>query len=168
MAEFRRNRRDVLTAGVAVATLLVAGSTALAGCTSSVPPVLDEPDPLESPAQRAESDVALAQAVASMHLTLTAPAAALAADRQAHATALRAELRRAQPSPPPTSAAAASASPAPVSTATDQAVARDALAAAVWAAQEEAVGLVAVLPGYRAALLASVAACCASHAALLA
>lgn len=168
MAEFRRNRRDVLTAGVAVATLLVAGPTTLAGCASSVPPALDEPDPLESPAQRAESDVALAQAVASTHPTLTAPAVALAADRQAHATALRAELRRVRPSPPPTSAASASASPTTDRTAADQALAQDALAGAVWAAQQEAAELVALLPGYRAALLASVAACCASHAALLA
>lgn len=155
----------MLAAGVAVGTLLVAGPTALAGCTSSVPPALDEPDPLEHPAQRAESDVALAQTVAGAHPALAAPAAALAADRQAHATALRTELRRVRPSPPPATSAP---SPAPVIAAPDQAAARDTLAGAVQAAQDEAAGLVATLPGYRAALLASVAACCASHTALLA
>jgi hypothetical protein len=41
------------------------------------------------------------------------------------------------------------------------------LTEAVRAAHDEAAGLVMTLPGYRAALLASVAACCASHAALL-
>jgi hypothetical protein len=35
------------------------------------------------------------------------------------------------------------------------------------AAQDEAAALVLTLPGYRAALLASIAACCATHAALL-
>jgi hypothetical protein len=45
--------------------------------------------------------------------------------------------------------------------------ARASLTEAVRAAQDEAAGLVMTLPGYRAALLASVAACCASHAAVL-
>ncbi|MGH8920735.1 MAG: hypothetical protein ACRD0H_20780 [Actinomycetes bacterium] len=154
----------MLTAGVAVVTLIGAGPT-LAGCTSSAPPPLAEPDPLEGPAERAESDVALALAVAGAHPTLTATAAAFAADRQVHATTLRAELRRVRPSPAP---ASTTPSRAPIIAAVDQAAARDELAGAVEAAQDEAAGLVAMLPGYRAALLASVAACCASHAALLA
>ncbi|MGH3933186.1 MAG: hypothetical protein ACRDTF_24795 [Pseudonocardiaceae bacterium] len=165
MTESRRSRRQMLTAGVAVGTLLMAGPTALAGCTSSAPPVHDEPDPLEGPAQRAEHDVALALAVAGAQPTLEARAVALAADRQAHATALRGELRRVRPSPAPVSATPPTT---PVMVTADQAVAPDALAGAMRAAQDEAAGLVMLLPGYRAALLASVAACCASHAALLA
>jgi hypothetical protein len=35
------------------------------------------------------------------------------------------------------------------------------------AAQDEAAELVLTLPGYRAALLASIAACCATHTAVL-
>lgn len=155
----------MLTTGVAVSTLLVAAPMALTGCTESTPPALDEPDPLERPAQRAEADVALALAVAGAHPAVAAPAVALAADRQAHATALRVELHRVRPTTAPASSVP---STAPVVATADQAAAPDALAEAMRAAQDEAAGLVATLPGYRAALLASVAACCASHAALLA
>lgn len=154
----------MLTAGVTVGALLMAAPTALAGCSTSAPPAPAEPDPLERPAQRAESDVALALAVAAAQPTLATPALALAVDRQAHATALRAELHRVRPSPPISSVPPR----APVLATADQAAVPDALAGAVRAAQDEAAGLVAMLPGYRAALLASVAACCASHAALLA
>lgn len=163
MTESRQSRRQVLTAAVAVPALLMAGPTMLTGCTSSAPPAHDEPDPLEGPAQRAEYDVALALAVASAHPALEARAVALAADRQAHATALHGELSRVRPSPPPVST---TPSTAPVVGTGDQAGAADALAGMVRTAQDEAAGLVATLPGYRAALLASVAACCASHAAL--
>lgn len=155
----------MLTAALAVGTVLMAGPTALAGCASSAPPVHDEPDPLEGPAQRAEHDVALALAVAGAHPALETRAVALAADRQAHAIVLRGELHRVRPSPPPISSTPPTT---PVMATADQAGAPDALAGAVRAAQDEAAGLVAVLPGYRAALVASVAACCASHAALLA
>jgi hypothetical protein len=173
-------RRRVLAAG---ATLLLAGPAALAGCT--LPARAPEgPDPLESPARRAEADAALATAVARMATQITtqptgqiatqpaghadpvlaAAATALAADRMTHAATLRAELGRARPRP-----ASRSASPpvAPLPTTPDLTGARGALAQAVRAAQDEAAELAITLPGYRAALLASVAACCASHAALL-
>jgi hypothetical protein len=158
------NRRRVLAAG---ATLLLAGPAALTGCTLSAR-APEGPDPLESPARRAEADTALAAGVAQLAVhadpVLAAAARALAADRMAHATTLRAELRRARPRP-----ASGSASPpvAPLPANPDLASARGALTQAVHAAQDEAAGLVMTLPGYRAALLASVAACCASHAALL-
>ncbi|MGB6162600.1 MAG: hypothetical protein WBF75_08535 [Pseudonocardiaceae bacterium] len=163
------DRRRVLAAG---ATLLLAGPAALVGCT--LPARAPKgPDPLESPARRAEADTALATAVA--HLAgvtdpaLGASAKALAADRMTHAAALRAELRRARPRP-----ASRSGSPpvsplpvAPLPTTLDLSSARGTLARAVRAAQDEAAELAMTLPGYRAALLASLAACCASHAALL-
>jgi hypothetical protein len=160
----------VLTAG---ATLLLAGPAALTGCTLSAR-APEGPDPLESPARRAEADAALATTVAQAHSALAVEAGALATDRMAHATMLRAELRRARPGPAPRSASP-SAVPPPVATPPvapppanpDLAGARSALTQAMHAAQDEAAGLVMTLPGYRAALLASVAACCASHAALL-
>ena len=103
------------------------------------------------------------QPVTQADPALAATARALAEDRMAHAAALRAELRRVRPRP-----TARSASPpvAPLP-APDSAGARRALAQAVRAAHDEAAELAMTLPGYRAALLASVAACCASHAALL-
>jgi len=86
-----------------------------------------------------------------------------------HATALRAELRRARPGPASTNALppAVPAPAAPAAATPDVSAARTGLAQAARAAEDEAAGLVVTLPGYRAALLASVAACCATHAALL-
>jgi hypothetical protein len=172
------HRRRVLAAG---ATLLLAGPAALTGCAVPVfapqrlisalqrrafaPP---GPDPLESPARRAEADAALAAAVAQLAAqadpVLAATARALAADRMTHAATLRAELRRVRPR---RSSAGGFPPVAPPKADPDLATARGALTQAVRAAHEEAAGLVMTLPGYRAALLASIAACCASHAALL-
>ncbi|MGH3824044.1 MAG: hypothetical protein ACRDRA_14625 [Pseudonocardiaceae bacterium] len=186
MSQARPSRRRVLVAGATTTALLLAGPTALTGCTTS-PPMPEGPDPLESPARRAEADTAqaitAAQLVVDTDAGLAAVASALAADRMAHATALRAELRRVRPGPVPDGAAAPAASPAaPSSTeppptspppagsspaSPDLAGTRSALIRAMHAAQDEAAALVLTLPGYRAALLASVAACCATHAALL-
>jgi hypothetical protein len=160
----------VLAAGTA---LLLAGPAILTGCTPSTR-APNGPDPLESPARRAEADAALAAATvaqlgtptaAHAESTLATAARALAADRMAHATTLRAELRRVGPSPASTqqSVTASPIAPPPATVAG----ARAALIQALHAAQDEALMLVISLPGYRAALLASIAACCATHAALL-
>lgn len=173
MSASRPSRRCLLTAGPA---LFVAGTAGLAGCTG--PPAAPEPpDPLESPVRRAEADSALAQAVAVMatqsgvqeHAALATAAAALAADRMAHAITLRAELHRLRPAPTSHRDTAHDDTPpaAPTPAAPDLAGARAALVQAVHGAQDEAAELAVTLPGYRAALLASVAACCASHAAVL-
>lgn len=169
MAEPRCSRRRVLAAGVATGTLLAVGPAMLGGCTAAPPALPEEPDPLASPATRAESDVALAQAVAARHPALAAAAVALAMDRQAHATALRAELHQAGAGTVPSSSVPSSSVPptARDTAMTRQGDARDALAEAIRGARDEAAALVATLPGYRAALLASVAACCASHAVVL-
>jgi hypothetical protein len=156
----------MLSAGMAVGALLVAGPTTVAGCAS--PPVPEQPDPLERPAQRAESDVAMAQAVANAHPALATAARSVATDRQAHAAALRAELRRVRPSPAPASSSAPPPPPPPAPiAAARRSAAQGELVGAMRAAQDEATGLVGALPGYRAALLASVAACCASHLTVL-
>lgn len=165
MTEPRPSRRRVIAVGAATGALLLTGSAGLTGCTSSAPPAPAQPDPLELPAKRADSDAALAQAVAAAYPELAAAAGAFAADRRAHGAALRAELQRVRPSSAPSSPA--QSPPAPVPAAAGQAQARDALAGAAQAAQDEAAGLVPRLPGYRAALLASVAACCASHPVVL-
>ncbi|MGH3936066.1 MAG: hypothetical protein ACRDS1_14010 [Pseudonocardiaceae bacterium] len=174
MSRPRPSRRRVLTAGV---TLLVGGPAMLAGCTGSPTVVPEDPDPLESPARRAETDSALALAVAhaaggqaeaqpetGAQPALAAAASALAQDRMAHAITLHAELRRVRPTPAPSDGGLPAAPPV---AAPDLANARAALLQAIHAAQDEASRLVIALPGYRAALLASIAACCASHAALL-
>ena len=111
----------------------------------------------------------MAQMAAQAHPALATTARALAEDRRAHATALHAELHRARPSPASTSATPppVPGQASPVTTAPDVSTARAALTQAARAAQAEAAGLVGTLPGYRAALLASVAACCSCHLALL-
>jgi hypothetical protein len=94
---------------------------------------------------------------------LAAVANGFATDRRAHLAALRAELRRVRPSTAPNTSALP---PTPVAVA-GSSQAQDTLTAAAQQAQNEAAGLVPKLAGYRAALLASIAACCASHAAVL-
>ncbi|MGH3872353.1 MAG: hypothetical protein ACRDSR_12715 [Pseudonocardiaceae bacterium] len=164
------SRRRLLAAGPA---LLTAGPAGLAGCTGSAA-APEPPDPLEPPARRAEIDSALAGAVAQLAAKVTGQAAdpalataaqALAADRAAHAITLRTELRRVRPEP--ATGSASPAAPMPPLADPELAGARATLIHAVQAAQDEAATLVITLPGYRAALLASVAACCASHTALL-
>lgn len=154
----------MLATGLSVGATLLPGPAVLAGCTLPAPQQPEGPDPLESPARRAASDAELARAVAGGYPALASAAGALARDRQAHATALQAELRRVHRGPVPSSSAPP---PAPTLPPADQAAARDRLAGALRAAQDEAGRLVGALPGYRAALLASVAACCASHLAVL-
>ncbi|MGH3764018.1 MAG: hypothetical protein ACRDS0_23650 [Pseudonocardiaceae bacterium] len=164
----------MLAAGASAAALVLAGPSALTGCTASAP-APEQPDPLESLARRAEADaaqaLAAAQRVTDADAGLAAAARALAADRMAHATTLRAELRRVHPNQPPSAAVSsppvAPPSAAPPPPGADPAGTRSALTQAMHAAQDEAAALVLTLPGYRAALLASVAACCATHAALL-
>lgn len=161
MTELRPSRRRFIAAGAA------AGALVLTGCTSSAPRGPAQPDPLELPAKRAESDAALAQAVAAEHPDLAAVAGAFAADRRAHGAALRAELHRVRPGSAPSSSAPPPPAPVPLAADQTRGQAQDALAGAVQAAQDEAAALVPGLPGYRAALLASVAACCASHTVVL-
>lgn len=155
----RPSRRRIL------AGALVLGAPVLPGCTArdTGPPA---PDPLGPVAHRAEADVRLADAVAAAHPTLAGAAAALASDRREHAAAVHAELRRARPSPP-TASSAPPRSPAPVVAPPEPAAARATLVDALRVAQDQAAALVAAAPGHRAALLASVAACCASHLAVL-
>ncbi|MEO7196526.1 MAG: ferritin-like domain-containing protein [Pseudonocardiaceae bacterium] len=170
------------------AILFLAGPTVLAGCT--IPARAPQgPDPLAAPARHAEADVALATGVAQLAAQadpgLAAAARTLARDRLAHAAALRAELRRARPTPAPHGGSSPIAPPpialppialpptalpptanpqiANPAANPDLAGARSALTQATHAAQDEATALVMTLPGYRAALLASIAACCASH-----
>lgn len=172
----RSSRRRVLAGGV---TLLLAGPVVLSGCRPSAQ-TPQGPDPLESPARRAAADTALAAGVAQMAdqtgsdagASFAAAARALAADRMVHGATLRAEVHRAQPGSIPHRAAPSAVTPPtqppPPPINLDLAGARVALIQAVHAAQDEATELVMTLPGYRAALLASIAACCATHAVLLA
>ena len=135
------SRRRVLLA-VAAAPLAVA-------CTTE-PPAPPPPDPLSALASRARADAKLAQS-----LTTVPAAAEIAKARETHAALLQAEVDRERP---PLSS---TAPPAPTSPPTPP----DPLAALRTALDEsvrEASAAVASLPSYRAGLVGSVAAGCAS------
>ena len=93
------SRRAVLM-GIAVG--------AVAGCTEPAPPL--PPDPLAALADRAESDAALADAVAKATPALAGKAGEVARVRSDHADALRREVERERP---PVSSSAPPPKPAP-------------------------------------------------------
>jgi hypothetical protein len=141
------SRRQVLRAVLAAPLLL-------AGCTSD-PPAPPPPDPLAALAASARADAELANAVAAAVPALAAQAGAVAAARTEHAEALQREVDRERP---PRSSAAPS-STAPPTLPADPAAA---MVSALTEAEQAAAALVGSVPRYRAGLLGSVAAGCAS------
>ncbi len=131
-----------------------------------------DPDPLVALADAALADAALAAAAVAASPDLGARLEPLRAARTEHAAALDAEVvraggspRSAAPTAPPTAAAAPTAAePAGVTQAVSLARVREAVAAS----QRGAAQLVPDLPPERVGLVASVAACCATYAAVLA
>lgn len=149
------SRRSVLRAGALVA---LAGP-ALAACTGqSAPP---PPDPLQRMLTAATRDADLAKAASAAFPDNGPTLAVIAAVRREQATALRKEVYRAAGGPPssttPTSATRAPTLPAE-STVTTR------LEQGLTTAQQQAAALVPKLPRYRAGLVGSVAAGCASLA----
>jgi hypothetical protein len=167
------DRRRVLQLMLA----LPAAATVVAGCSGATTDRDDRPDPLVALADAARADAALAAAVIAADPTVAARIDPLRAARTEHAAALDAEIVRvggvpstATPSMAPAvgtagpaapADATGTAAPAPVAT-----VAR--VREAVAASQRGAAELVPDLPAERVGLVASVAACCATYAAVLA
>jgi predicted small lipoprotein YifL len=144
-------RRRVLAA-LALAPL------ATAGCGLLGPLPDDGPDPLIALADAARADADLADALAAADPGAAERVGPLAAARREHAAALDAEVLRLDPdrgvgpvAPPPTAVTTVSAL-------------ADVLGASGAAAADVALGL----PVERIGLVASVAACCSTYAALLA
>ncbi|QQQ80866.1 hypothetical protein IOD16_28985 [Saccharothrix sp. 6-C] len=132
------------------AVLLVAATAPLAVACTTPPPPPPPPDPLAELVKAALSDAALATAVGAPET---------AAARTEHATRLQAEVDRATPRVAGSAAPSTSAQPSvtPPAGAT-----REALAAALQAAQKQAGDLVATVESHRVGLVGSVAAGCAS------
>jgi hypothetical protein len=130
----------------------------LASCTAAPAPP-PPPDPLAELAARARSDAAAASTIAAAVPGLAGAAGEVAKARTEHAVALQREVDRERP---PRSGAPASpetsASPAPP----DPAAAKTALVAGLTAAEQRIGELITSVPRYRAGLLGSVAAGCAS------
>lgn len=142
-------RRAALRLGALAALVPV-----VAACTEepSAPP---PPDPLAELAAKARADAALATAIATAQPALAAAATEIAQARTEHATALQAEVDRAKP---PVSSSATRPPASPELPADGVAALIDALTTA----EKQAADLVPSVPRYRAGLLGSVAAGCAS------
>jgi hypothetical protein len=142
-------RRAALRLGALAALVPV-----VAACTEepSAPP---PPDPLAELAAKARADAALATAIATAQPGLATAATEIAQARTEHATALQAEVDRERP-PVSSSSTRPPAEPE---------IPSDGVAALVDAlttAEKQAADLVPSVPRYRAGLLGSVAAGCAS------
>ena len=171
------DRRRVL----ALALLAPVAATGLGACTSDAGGAQAAPDPLVALADAARADAALAAAAVAADPELAARVDPLRAARTEHAAALDAEVVRAGGTPnsvAPTAAAAPRPGSAPSeSGAADPTVAPTGITRtvtlarvreAVAASQRGAAQLVPDLPAERVGLVASVAACCATYAAVLA
>ena len=174
------DRRRVLRLAVA----LPAAAAFVGGCSGATAR-RKEPDPLVALADAARADVALAAAAVAADPGLSARIEPLRAARAEHAAALDAEVVRvggvpgaaAPTSVGPTAAPAAPSGSAPASAAagtspsasvTPRVVTLAQVRDAVAASQRGAADLVPGLPAERVGLVASVAACCAAYAAVLA
>ena len=147
----RRSRRGVL---VALAVLAFAG-----GCTTHA--AAPTPDPLQPLLNAATADASAAAADAKAFADNAPTLTVIAAVRRQQAAALRTEVDRAAAvTATSTPATTSSAAPPPASESTATA----ALLTGMTTAQQEAARLMPALPRYRAGLVGSVAAGCASLA----
>ncbi len=167
------DRRRVLQLMLA----LPAAATVVAGCSGATTDRDDRPDPLIALADAARADAALAAAVIAADPTVAARIDPLRAARTEHAAALDAEIVRVGGVPstatPSTAPAVGTAGPTAPASATGTAAPAPAATVArvreaVAASQRGAAELVPDLPAERVGLVASVAACCATYAAVLA
>lgn len=151
----RRRRRDVLRAGALLLPLAAVSGTAVSCTEPEGPP---PPDPLADLAAQARTDSATAASIAKSVPALADAAKTIAAARGQHATALQKEVDRARPPASTTKPAP----PAPGKSPKGPAAARKSLLNALNAAEQQAGKLVPSVERYRAGLVGSVAAGCAS------
>ena len=146
--------------------LVLPVAAGLGGCGAATDHRTDRPDPLIALADAARADAALAAAAVAADPALAARIDPLREARTEHAAALDAEVvRMGGPSAVPT---AAPPTAAPVTTTAAPAVTLARVREAVAASHVGAAELVENLPAERVGLVASVAACCAAYAEVLA
>jgi hypothetical protein len=143
-----------------MAIVLPVAGTVLGGCSGATGRRTDRPDPLIALADAARADAALAAAAVAADRALATRIDPLREARTEHAAAFDAEVVR-MGGPP------ATASAAPPTAAAGSPVTLARVREAVAASQVGAAELVENLPAERVGLVASVAACCATYAALL-
>ncbi|AFM16827.1 hypothetical protein Mycch_2044 [Mycolicibacterium chubuense NBB4] len=150
------SRRQVL---LGAASLAVLGAATTAGCSRPAPPP-PELDDLTTALDRARADSKLAtEAAATARGTTAATLSTVAAERSAHADALSKEIVRLTGSNAPTTSVTVTTSP---SGAAAPAPGTDDVIGALRASADSASHAAAALSGYRAGLLASIAAACAA------
>ena len=166
------DRRRVLT----LALLAPVAAVGLGACSTNPVRGAKGPDPLVALADAARVDAALAAAAIAGNPDLTGRVDPLRAARTEHAAALDAEVVRAGGTPSSATSTAAAVAPPSGSPAADptvpptgltQTVTLARVREAVAASQRGAAQLVPDLPAERVGLVASVAACCATYAAVL-
>lgn len=141
------------------ALLLIIVMAALAvACTAH--PAAPAPDPLQPMLNATSSDAATATAAAKAFADNSATLSVIAAVRTQQAAALRTEVDRAAALTAPPSATSSAAAPPP----SDESTVTAQLMAGLTTTQRQAARLVPSLPRYRAGLVGSVAAGCASLA----
>ncbi|RDI64951.1 hypothetical protein DFR76_107329 [Nocardia pseudobrasiliensis] len=143
---------------------LVVGALGAAGCAEDKPA---QPDILLAQEQSARADAVWARAAVATAPDHTPALTLIATQRTEHADALRAEIDRAtgvygDGTKPKSATPPVTPPPAPTPPPTVAAL-RDQLARS----QRSAADLAATLSGYRAGLLASISACCATHTGVL-
>ncbi|MBD0322910.1 MAG: hypothetical protein ICV72_05915 [Aldersonia sp.] len=160
----RLSRRATLrlAAGAVTATFVAGSAAACAGDDSDAAP--PEVDPLIAEADRARIDAAAALAAITLAPQRGAALQTIADQRTAHANALQAEITRAagryEDGSMPTTTTATTTPVAPPASI-------DALRDQLTAAQRAAADLARSQSDFRAGLLGSVSAACATHAAVL-
>ena len=157
------DRRSVLRSAGGGAVALVALGAATA-CVDKTPPA---PDVLVTQEVSARTDAVWAKAAIAIAPEHTAALTTVAAQRTEHADALRTEIDRAtgvygdgtkpESATPPVAEPVAPAPPPDLAT----------IRARLTDSQHSAAALAATLSGYRAGLLGSVSACCATHVAVV-
>lgn len=153
-------RRHLLV-GAALAAL---GATA-AACGKPAPP--PEPDPLEAQLQLARRDAEMAAAAATSADPFYAPVlTVVAAQRADHAKALAQEIARVAGESPTSSESATATATSTTTAPAAPPPTRDDVVAAVRESADSAGALAPTLSGYRAGLLGSIAASCASSVAV--
>lgn len=154
-------RRVLVNGGRGLLALTLIGAAAPA-CGSDSPPV---PDPLEAQLEAARRDSELADAAAKAAAPAQVPALTVVADQRArHAAALVEEIARAAGTPTPSStsspASTTSAQAAPAPSVQD-------VISALRTSADSATRLAPTLAGYRAGLMGSIAASCATAVTVL-
>ena len=154
-------RRVLVNGGRGLLALTLIGAAAPA-CGSDSPPV---PDPLEAQLEAARRDSELADAAAKAAAPALVPALTVVSDQRArHAAALVEEIARAADTPTPTSTSSptptTSAQAAPAPSVQD-------VIGALRTSADSATRLAPTLSGYRAGLMGSIAASCATAVTVL-